>query len=137
MKYKFQDPVLGKTGIDHYQCTIQWRAGEFTTDEPLSCGGKDIGPDPFSLLLASLASCTLATLRMYIDRKGWIIDEIEVGINFFQSTTDGVLSTTVDRDIQLPNYVLREQRERLLAIASKCPVSKLLEGKIRIRSNLS
>lgn len=136
MKYKLQEPVLGKIGTDRYQCTIKWRAGEFTTDEPPSCGGKDLGPDPHTLLLASLASCTLATLRMYIERKGWLIDYIEVSTNFFQVTKDGLLNTTIEREIRFPNGVPDEQRERLLGIASKCPVSRLLEGQININSSL-
>jgi putative redox protein len=37
-------------------------------DEPKSIEGKDLGPDPFTLL-ASLAACMLSTLRMYIDQR--------------------------------------------------------------------
>ena len=136
MKYILNEPVCGKTGTDHYQCTIKWRAGEFITDESLPCGGKDLGPDPFTLLLASLASCTLATLRMYIDRKGWLIDQIEVSTNLFQTAKDGICTSTIEREIRLPNGVLDEKRDRLLEIASKCPISKLLEGHIKIRSYL-
>jgi hypothetical protein len=43
-------------------------------DEPERIDGKDLLP--FFTLLASLAACTLSTLRMYIDRKGWDIPEI-------------------------------------------------------------
>ncbi len=136
MNYKLHEPVRGVMSKDHYQCILKWRAGEFISDEPVSAGGKDLGPDPYTLLLASLASCTLATLRMYIDRKGWMIDEIDVATNLFQTTKDGVVTTTIDRDIRFPAGVLDEQRERLLEIAAKCPISKLLEGQIKIRSYL-
>jgi hypothetical protein len=46
-----------------------------------SIEGKDLGPDPFPLL-ASLAACALSTLRMYIDRKGWDIPEINISLTY-------------------------------------------------------
>ena len=69
MKYKLEKPVQGTIGNEKYQCTIEWRNGKFISDEPETIGGKDSGPDPYTLLLSSLASCKLITLRMYIDRK--------------------------------------------------------------------
>jgi putative redox protein len=134
MNYKMQEPVHGYIGQEKYRMTIKWRNGEFIADEPATNGGQDTGPDPFTLLLASLASCTLATLRMYIDRKGWTIPEIEVNTNLFQNVKDEVLRTTIDRDIRFPGGVTDEQRTKLLAIAAACPISKLLEGNISVRT---
>ena len=54
--------ILGTIGSQKYLCAISWRNGQLIMDEPESNGGKDLGPDPFSALLASLAGCTLATL---------------------------------------------------------------------------
>ena len=71
MKYQLEKPVQGSIAKKKYQCTIEWRNGKFIADEPPSIGGEDSGPDPYTLLLSSLASCKLITLRMYIDRKGW------------------------------------------------------------------
>lgn len=129
-----QKPVHASIGTEKYTMTVAWRNGEFISDEPISSGGKDLGPDPFTLLLASLASCTLATLRMYIDRKSWLIPTIEVNTNLYQSTKDDVLQTTIDRDIRFPDGVTDEQRTKLHEIAAACPVSKLLEGDIAIRT---
>ena len=57
-------------------------------DEPENVGGKDLGPDPYSTLLASLAGCTLSTLRMYADRKGWNVEEITISLNLSQEKSD-------------------------------------------------
>ncbi len=64
MKYKFEKPIGGKIGTEKYKVTIEWRNGVLIADEPVSSGGKDLGADPFTLLLSSLAACTLTTLRV-------------------------------------------------------------------------
>lgn len=134
MEYKFEKPVHGFIWTLKYQCTIEWRNGSFIADEPASKGGQDAGPDPFTLLLSSLASCTLITLRMYIDKKGWDIPHIRVNVNYFQTKAEEKTITYIDRDISFPEPIAPEQKDRLLEIAQNCPVSKLLEGDIKIRN---
>ena len=104
-------------------------------DEPDRIEGQDLGPDPYSTLLASLAGCTLSTLRMYIDRKGWDIPEINVSLNFYQEN-DPELTTTISRSISFPIEIEDEIKKRLLIIAEKCPVSKLLKNNIVINTTL-
>lgn len=134
MQYKLEKPVHGTIGLVKYKCVVEWRNGKFIADEPVSNGGKDEGPDPFTLLLSSLATCTLVTLRMYIDRKGWDIPEIAVNTNLFQTKQADKLTTYIDRDISFASTVSSEQKERLLQIAQACPISKILEGEVKIRS---
>jgi putative redox protein len=136
MKYMLENPVHTSIGRDKYQCTVSWRNGTFIADEPVKSGGLDLGPDPFTLLLSSLASCTLVTLKMYIDRKGWAIDNIEVDANMFQTREGDQLTTTFNRDIRFLSEVTEEQKTRLLQIASACPVSKILENQIEIKTSI-
>jgi putative redox protein len=135
MEQLFENDLLGHIGPQNYLCTISWRNGQFLMDEPENKGGKDLGMDPFSALLASLAGCTLSTLRMYINRKEWIIPEINISLNLYQET-EGELTTTIKRNITFSEEVSPEQKERLLLIADKCPISKLLKGKITINTTL-
>ncbi|GAB2814596.1 (4Fe-4S)-binding protein [Ferruginibacter profundus] len=135
MQYKLEKPVHGTIGTKKYQCNIEWRNGKFIADEPVKSGGEDTGPDPFTLLLSSLASCTLVTLRMYIERKGWEIPAIAVNTNLFQSRQGEELLTFIDRDISFPGAeVSAEQKNRLAEIAQACPVSKILEGNTKVRT---
>lgn len=113
---------------------MQWRNGTFIADEPVSSGGANEGPDPFSLLLSSLASCTLVTLRMYIDRKQWEIPSITVETNLYQYTKDGKMVTVMDRDIRFNASITAEQRTRLTEIAMACPISKILQGEVQVRT---
>lgn len=134
MEYHFEQPVQGHIGLEKYKVTVSWSNGTFIADEPEKGGGKGLGPDPYTLLLSSLASCTLATLRMYIDRKKWEIPEIDVSVNLYQSIVGGKVETTLDRDIRFNGTVTEEQRVRLMEIASNCPISKILQGEIHIRT---
>ena len=127
--------IVGSIGTEKYFCTITWRNGNLIMDEPTNVGGQDSGPDPYTTLLASLAGCTLSTLRMYIDRKGWDIPKIVVQLNMTQDTENGII-TTIKRNISFEEAIPLEQKERLLVIASKCPVSKILENKILINTNI-
>ncbi|MBN8856086.1 MAG: (4Fe-4S)-binding protein [Sphingobacteriales bacterium] len=136
MHYKFEKPIAGTIGTEKYQCTIEWRNGTFIADEPERTGGKDAGPDPNTLFLSSLIGCTLVTLRMYIDRKGWDIPVISVKANLFQTVQDEKLTTIIDKEVSFPGPTPLdpEKKNRLLEIAGHCPVSKMLEGEIKIRS---
>jgi len=135
MIYYLEKDILGSIGEQKYLCTINWRNGTIIMDEPLQLQGRDLGPDPYSTLLASLAGCTLSTLRMYIDRKAWLIPEINVKLNLSLST-DGEFITTIKREINFSTNISDEQKQRLLLIASKCPVSKILENKINIQTTI-
>jgi putative redox protein len=133
MNWELEQPITAEIGTEKYKVTIQWRNGQLIGDEPVSLGGKDLGPDPYSLLLASLAACTLSTLRMYIDRKGWDIPHISVTLNMGKDDNDN-LTTIIQRDIQFGNDITDEQKEKLLLIATKCPVSKILSNNIIIHT---
>ena len=113
---------------------MQWRAGTLVIDEPKFNGGQDLGPDPFTLVLAGLVGCTLSTLRMYVRRKGWSIDDIKVDANMVQQREP--FQTIIWRSVVIAQPITDDQREKLLYIANHCPVARLLEGEILIKTIL-
>jgi putative redox protein len=134
MKYKLDKPVHAEIGTERYQCSIEWRNGKFIADEPVSGGGKDLGPDPYTLLLSSVASCVLVTLRMYIDRKNWDIHSVKINMNMYQEIVNNIPTTIIDRDLILDENVPDEQKVKLQEIASHCPISKILEAGVKLRT---
>ncbi|BBU27195.1 hypothetical protein BTHE68_09290 [Burkholderia sp. THE68] len=116
---------------------FQVRLGDGThswlADEPASLGGGDTGPEPASLLLASLGACTSITLKMYAKRKEWPLESVHVELSM-KSVAQG---TNIDRRIALTGALSDEQRERLLQIANACPMHKVLSGAIHIESGLT
>lgn len=135
MENLLENNITGTIGTQKYLCPISWRNGKLLMDEPENIGGNDLGPDPFTTLLASLAGCTLSTLRMYIDRKGWDIPEINISLNAFQEN-DPEFTTTITRSITFSNTIEDDIKNRLLIIAEKCPVSKILKNKIVINTTI-
>ena len=135
MENLLENDITGTIGTQKYLCTISWRKGSFFMDEPTNIDGKDLGPDPYTALLSSLAGCTLSTLRMYIDRKGWDIPEINISLNMSQEN-DSEITTTISRTISFPATIEEDVKKRLLIIAEKCPVSKILKNKILINTTI-
>ena len=98
---------------------------EIVVDEPADAGGTDTGPRPTQLLASSLAGCTAITIELYAERKGWDMDGLEVTVDM-QSDAER-RPTHFAVEVALPEGLDDEQRKKLMVIAEKCPVHKLLE----------
>ncbi|HET6831267.1 MAG TPA: OsmC family protein [Solirubrobacterales bacterium] len=98
---------------------------EILADEPRDAGGADSGPSPTRLLTASLASCTAITATLYANRKGWDVEGLEVEVDFAGSPRAGE-TARFDVAVTLPEGLDAEQRQRLMVIAGKCPVHRIL-----------
>ena len=129
-KRLFAKDITGTIAANRQQVDVEWRAGTLVIDEPKFNGGQDLGPDPFTMIVAGLVGCTLTTLRMYIRRKGWPLDDITVHANLIQQQDP--VRTVILRTIVPGQPVTEEQAERLLYIAKNCPAARLLEGEIVI-----
>jgi len=98
-------------------------------DEPPEAGGEDSGPRPTKLLGASLAGCIAITVEMYAQRKGWDVGALEVDV---EMSYEGVVPSVFEVGLKLPSHLDEEQRRRLLVIATKCPVHKVLAGEAHV-----
>ncbi|GGH06124.1 OsmC family protein [Mucilaginibacter phyllosphaerae] len=126
--------VDGTARIAHaqYQTIVTSGNHAIIADEPNKIGGTDTGMSPYNLLLASLASCTAITLRMYIDRKMWVVDEIIVNLQLFKNK-EGVL---IESKLEFKGELNDDQTKRLITIADACPVHKILVGNIVVNTAL-
>lgn len=112
----------------------------YLADEPEDDGGENLGPGPYELLLWALGSCTAMTVLMYARRKGWDVAECSVHlthdrIHAKDSSDAEAGSGRVDlikRDISLRGRLSQEQRDRLLEIAGRCPVTKTITGSPKV-----
>lgn len=113
-------------------------------DEPVSYGGDFLGPTPYQLVSAGLGACTSMTIRMYARRKNIPLDHVQVDVIHNKihaqdcktcEQEDGKVDQ-FKREITLTGDLTHEDRQRLLAIADRCPVHKSLEGEINITTSL-
>jgi putative redox protein len=120
-----EDAVVARaTGGGKFQVGIETGEHHFLMDEPVGYGGLSSGPSPFDMLGAALGACTLMTMRLYGERKGWIVDGLSVRVSHRKNSPEA--RDQFERTIHFED-VSDEQRARLLAIAERCPVHLLLE----------
>ena len=144
-----QDPsaegtvTVTEAGSGTYTQQITVGQHQLISDEPRPIG-DDAGPTPYDLLLAGLGACTSMTVRMYADRKGWPLERVQVTLRHLRihaedcaecETTKGWISH-IDRDVELIGDLDDTQRQRLLAIAERCPVHQTLTSEIDIATSL-
>ena len=72
---------------------------------------------------------------MYADRKGMLLDSIDVTLSLVRDDENNV--TNITRDITFTGNLTLEERERLLTIANKCPIHKVLTNPINIETTLT
>lgn len=130
--------VTSKTNLQH---EVRYGVGHtFATDEPVSAGGDDTGPDPYTLLLAALGSCISMTVQLYARRKQWPVESVSVRLRQGRAHAkdcqecqekEGFIHR-IERAVTVTGDLSDEQHARLQEIAHKCPVHKTLTSKIVI-----
>jgi putative redox protein len=134
--------VLVRTGRTGYQTEIIANGHRFIADEPIAVGGSGTGPNPYDYLVTALGACTSMTLRMYADRKNWPLDEIVVRLKHEKmhaadchecETREGKIDV-IERQIELVGPLDFAQKQRLVEIADRCPVHRMLHGEIVVKT---
>jgi putative redox protein len=115
--------------VDGYAHDVELEGHAVRVDEPPEKEGTDTGPRPTQLLGASLAGCIAITVEMYAERKGWELGAVEVDV---EMDYDGPVPSSFEVGLRLPAELDEEQRRRLLTIATKCPVHKVLAGEAHV-----
>ncbi|MBL4861460.1 MAG: OsmC family protein [Crocinitomicaceae bacterium] len=109
--------------VENTSRELAWNA-----DEPKEIGGNNTGPTPTELLLSSLASCKLITMRMYAQRKEWDLESASVNLTI---TVQDDNKTQIEKSIQLQDDLTEDQKSRLIAISGRCPVVKMLADSVQ------
>jgi putative redox protein len=100
-------------------------AHSFAVDEPPANGGEDSGPTPHDVYDAALGACKALTLVWYARRKGMPLDDVEVTVER-DASQEGEGLYRLRTLLSVSGELSDEQRRQLLAVASRCPVHKLM-----------
>jgi putative redox protein len=135
--------IITAKSKDGLQVEIYTGRHGLIADEPLDAGGEDAGPSPYDYLLSSLAACTIMTLHLYARRKGWPLEAVEVKLE-----TDKIYAKDcedcesdpnakvdiIERELTIHGNLEKDQLDRLVQIADKCPVHRTLTSETKIRT---
>jgi putative redox protein len=126
------------------QAKIDIRDFTFTSDEKAENGGTDTGPEPPEMLLASLGACAVITMKLYAQRKGWDLRHVEVEVEIEKA--DPAEYPDVSKGASFLNIIHKrytfagdlddEQKTRLMEIASKCPVARVVANPVIYRDSV-
>lgn len=126
------NPVNASIGTVAYAVTLSAGRHTLTADEPPALGGRNAGPAPYELLLASLGACTAITLRMYAERKQWPLQSLRVELHYRKEGERG----RIDRALTIDGDLAPEQRARMAEIAERTPVTLTLKAGVDIHTAL-
>ncbi len=102
-----------------------------------SLGSHDKAADPHELLDSALAACTALTLEIYIRRRKMAVTSLRVTMDHVESKDDaGQVVYVLKHRIFIEGEISEAERARLLEIADKCSVHRILVGEISIESDL-
>ncbi len=118
------------TGKTPYTTKIENGNHQMWADEPQNAGGQDEGPSPIGYLEAAIASCSTITMRMYADRKGWELDEVQVTIERRQDAANK--ETIMAKSVEIRGNLDAKQTQRLIDIGGRCPVIRLVANNVKI-----
>jgi len=98
-----------------------------TIDVPPVMGGKDRGPEPPQLFIASLGSCVGALVAEYCGHKGIDTRDMTVDVSF-EKTEHPTRLTNIRVRVNLPHADCEEghRKEVLTRVAQHCPVHETI-----------
>ena len=135
-----QHDAAARTRIEGFKTHVTAGQHPLIADEPVSAGGTGLGPAPFDLLAAALATCTTMTLRMYAGRKELPMESATCFVQHRKEPDAANPDRKIEvfeRQLELDGDLTAPQRQRMLEIANMCPVHRALTNKIEIRTVLS
>ena len=134
--------VVARTNIDGFRTEVVAGPHVLVADEPVAVGGTNLGPTPYGLLSAALATCTSMTLKMYASLKQLDMRSATVRVTHDKVHADDCADCETQtgkidefrREISFDGDLSDSEMTRLLEIADKCPVHKTLHGEVKVRT---
>jgi len=140
-----QGVEVAESGQGKFQQLVRAGPHRLLADEPTDVGGDGSGPTPYELLSAALGACTSMTLRLYASHKKLDLGRISVEVSHSRTHAEDCKDSAeghkgeisrFDRVIAIDGEPADEVRERLLAIADRCPVHRTLSESNLITTRL-
>jgi putative redox protein len=97
------------------------------TDQPVSGGGEDSAPAPFTLFLAAIGTCAGIYVAGFCQKRGLPTDGIRIQQRSrFHPQTGDLLR--VELDVIVPPSFPEKYRDALVRVADQCAVKKAIQA---------
>jgi putative redox protein len=97
------------------------------TDQSVDSGGDGDSPDPFSLFLSSIGTCTGIYVLRFCQKRNIPTDSLKLLLKTKENDTTGLVEKIV-MNIKVGNQFPMKYKDALLKAASLCTVKKHLEN---------
>jgi len=94
-------------------------------DVPESMGGKDRGPQPPEIFVASLGSCVAALVANYCNKSGLSTEDLTVDV-MYEKASDPTRLADVKVRVDLPHADISNREEAIRRVADRCPVHQTI-----------
>ena len=124
--------LVSETEVERLQLVGRVGPSTFLMGGSRDADGMTSGPNPYDLMSASLAACTVMTIRLFAERRKIVLGRIQVSVAHRRGSGDArdVFERTIIRD----QNVIQKHREAMIAVANLCPVGKTLGRGADIRT---
>ena len=119
MEMKISFPGDKKVDADHKGFTIK-------TDQPICEGGEETAPEPFSLFIASIGTCTGLYVLSFCQKRGITTDNITLLLQLEKNKETHMIEK-ISIKIQVPDDFPENYKKAVLKTANLCTVKKHLE----------
>ena len=106
--------------------TAEFEGYQIVSDQPKEDGGESLGPAPFDLFLASIATCAGFFVQSFCQTRGIATDEISIVQNS-EWDEESHLIKKIDVEIRLPASFPEKYRASVIAAANQCTVKRHLQ----------
>jgi uncharacterized OsmC-like protein len=112
----YKDDMLFETKMGQHSLLI---------DVPVGMGGKDRGPTPPELFVASLGSCVAAFVAQYCGRSGIDLRDMTVDVTF-DKAEDPTRLVNLKVQVNLPHGDCANREQAIRRVAEHCPVHETI-----------
>ena len=110
---------------------LQVRHHRFAADEaPPAYNSTDEHPDPYDYILAGIAACTVISIRLSAEAKGYPLTRAEVSVAFERrpAVVEGGQADHITRTITLHGDLSESERVKLMRAANCAAYKSIING---------
>lgn len=103
------------------------------TDQPVQAGGNDSAPSPFSLFLASLATCAGFYVKSFCDSRGISVEGVEITQKIINNNESRRIGKVLI-EILLPPGFPEKYKDAVVLSANQCAVKQYLANPFEVET---